>query len=418
MAVRYDNAAAAQLISTIDSTLSLAEGSSGSQNVDVVYGVEEDIYYTYANSTWTKHENDADNNFCCYKVYTIKGFLAACQVANANVYLMNDLEVYKDKNYRNGILDSSGSPSGKNLIIKARKITSYAARDNFEDIENISEGNICSIYGLKANQCSYFFNVNSNNDNDKFDKVYNCGTNIYNINFLSSLLSYDGSNVVTFTNSSDYTRVRFKNCDISIVFKGRRNSTEILKAFDRYDFCSIFAKYVSLSTVIGGGSNSCTCLRSEINNSYIHLEGDVVASNADIVIAEDMHNSTLDLRNITLWKKISSFGSTITINCKVLNSSSQNVIINIADPIMDMSDSTPMGSFTEGTSDVTLKFTSSGGGVNLIHSDNADFILPDLEDITFTTNMQIVSSNNFKSYPTVDYLRNPDVLLDSNFLPN
>jgi hypothetical protein len=64
---------------------------------------------------------------------------------------MNDLEVYKDKNYRNGILDSNGSPSGKNIIVGARKITSYAARNNFEDIENISENDICSIYGLKVN---------------------------------------------------------------------------------------------------------------------------------------------------------------------------------------------------------------------------------------------------------------------------
>ena len=83
-----------------------------------------------------------------------------------------------------------------------------------------------------------------------------------------------------------------------------------------------------------------------------------------------------------------------------------------------MSSSNPIGSYSEGPVNVTLRFTSSGGGVNLIHSDNADFIWPDLPSFTFTGNTQVVSSNSFKSYPTVDYLRNPDVLLDSNFLPN
>jgi hypothetical protein len=85
---------------------------------------------------------------------------------------------------------------------------------------------------------------------------------------------------------------------------------------------------------------------------------------------------------------------------------------------MDISPSTKQGSFSGQSANVTLKFTSSGGGVNLIHSDSAEFILPDLGDVTFTTSTQVVSSNNFKSYPSVDYLRNPDVLLDSNFLPN
>lgn len=418
MSIRYDNAAARQAIEDIDSTLSLAvDDNNNSQNIDVAYGVEEDIYYTYSSNTWTKHENDADNNFCYYKVYTIKGFLAACQVANANVYLMNDLEVYKDKNYRNGVLDSSGSPSGKNIIIHARKITSYAARDNFEDIENINENNICSIYGLKVNQCLCFFDVSSTSNNDKFDKVQYCGLNIYNINFLSSLLSYDDSNEVKFTNAAALNRVRFKNCDISIIFKGRRSYGSIFQESDRYDFCSIFSKYVSLKTnPPSSGTYGCTCLNSEINNSYIHLEGDVVASTGNIIIAKDIHNSTLDLRNINLCKRF-TFGGNSTIDCKVLDSTCQNVIINIANPIMDISNSTPLGGIGN-SANITLNFTSSGGGVNLIHSDNADFILPDLPNITFTTNTQVVSSNSFKSYPSVDDLRDPDVLLDSNFLPN
>jgi hypothetical protein len=78
---------------------------------------------------------------------------------------------------------------------------------------------------------------------------------------------------------------------------------------------------VSLNTVPPlSGAYATTCLKGEINNSYIHLEGDLAADTSPTIIAEDIHDSTLDLRNINLCRK-TSISENTNIDCKVLNSS-------------------------------------------------------------------------------------------------